>query len=482
MTQMPTVEISFAEYQALMRQDFVMFMEQAFIELNPATKLLMSSYIEVMAVWLEDCRMGRIRRLIINVPPRHLKSHCVSIAFVAWLLGHEPATEIICASYGQDLADKLALDTRKVMQSAWYQRLFETRLAPDKQSIADFMTTIRGGRMATSIGGVLTGRGADFIILDDPLKPEDALSQPKREAVNNWYDSTLLSRLNDKNTGCIILIMQRLHQDDLVGHVLGQDDWTILKFPAIAEQDEHCEVQGTFGPIFHTRQEGEALHPERESLTSLQATRERIGDYNFSSQYQQNPTPVGGAMIKAHWLMTYIEPLSDYDTRNVIQSWDTASKTNELNDYSVCTTWKVDKHARFHLVHVFRKRLEFPDLKKAVLEQIRLFAPRKVLIEDKSSGMSLIQVLKHEGVAGIVPYDPPQGLDKAMRLHSLTHIFESGLVYLPTQAPWLQEYKDELLGFPGRRYDDQVDSTTQALDYLQNRRGTSIAMWEKLGR
>lgn len=476
------MNISPAEYQVLLRQDFVAFLTRAFYELNPKTELMMAPYIELMAARLEDCRLGRIKRLIINIPPRHLKSHAASISFVAWLLGHQPSTQIICASYGQDLADKLALDTRKVMQSAWYQSLFSTRLDPDKQAVNDFKTRRGGGRMATSVGGVLTGRGADVIILDDPLKPEDALSQTRRQAVNEWYDSTLLSRLNNKNTGCIIMIMQRLHQDDLVGHVLGKEDWAVVSFPAIAEKDESIEFSSPLGAYRYVRRVGEPLHPERMSLKVLRDTQAQIGDYNFSSQYQQSPIPEGGAMVKAHWLMQY-ETLPD--AQNIqfkLQSWDTAVKTKEINDYSVGTSWIVDKQGRYYLESVVRKRLDYPDLKRAVIEESKRFRPNKILIEDKASGSSLIQELKREGVLGVTAYEPPTGQDKTMRLYAVTNVIEAGKVLLPQQAPWLPDYRSELLGFPGSAHDDQVDSTTQALDYLKNQHSSNLAIWIKLGR
>src|SRR5438105_5969496 len=175
-----------------------------------------------MAAELERCRTGETKRLIINLPPRSLKSHSISIAFCAWLLGHNPSAQIICASYAQELAAKHAIDCRALMASDFYREIFPTRLSPDKRAASDFLTTARGSRVATSVGGVLTGRGADFIIIDDPLQPDKALSDARRKSVNDWYDHTLSSRLNDKRTGCIILVMQRLHQDDLVGHVLEQ--------------------------------------------------------------------------------------------------------------------------------------------------------------------------------------------------------------------------------------------------------------------
>lgn len=264
------------------------FTERAFYQLNPQTALLRSSHIEAIVTKLEACRRGKLKRLIINLPPRNLKSHCASIAFPAWYLGHNPAGHVICASYGQDLADKLARDCRTLMQSAWYQRLFPTRLA-GRHVIYDFTTTAQGSRMATSVGGVLTGRGADLIIIDDPMKPDDALSESRRNAVNQWYDNTLVSRLNDKAKGCIILIMQRLHQDDLVGHVLEQEGWEVLSFPAIAEEDEIHWIESPLGARSFRRLTGDVLHPERESRTTLAVIRQTIGEYNFASQYSRTP-------------------------------------------------------------------------------------------------------------------------------------------------------------------------------------------------
>jgi len=161
-----------------------------------------------------------------------------SIAFPAWCLGHDPSAQILSVSYGQDLADKLARDCRSIMMSRWYRQIFSTRLAAHRQAVQEFITTRQGYRLATSTGGVLTGRGADIILIDDPLKPEEALSEAQRQAANEWYDHTLYSRQNDKQRGAIVIIMQRLHEDDLVGHVLAQEDWEVLSFPAIAEADE----------------------------------------------------------------------------------------------------------------------------------------------------------------------------------------------------------------------------------------------------
>jgi hypothetical protein len=221
-----------AGYDALLRADFAGFAHRAFCELNPRACFAMNWHFEAIAARLVAVYHGRVGRLIINVPPRHLKSHLASIAFPAWCLGHDPSTQILCVSYAQDLADKLARDCRRIMMSDWYQRLFPTRLSPQRQAVAEFETTAQGCRFATSVGGVLTGRGADIIIIDDPLKPEEALSQAQRQAANEWFDHTLYSRLNDKRKGAIVLIMHRLHEDDLVGHVLAHEPWEVARFPA----------------------------------------------------------------------------------------------------------------------------------------------------------------------------------------------------------------------------------------------------------
>src|SRR6201997_2219051 len=227
-------DLTRTEYDALLRDDFATFAMRCFHGLNPQTELALNWHLEVIAAKLTAVWEGKIRRLIINLPPRHLKSLMASIAFPAWCLGHNPSAQILCVSYAQDLADKLARDCRAIMMSPWYRQIFRTRLAAHRQAVQEFITTRQGYRLATSTGGVLTGRGADIIVIDDPLKPEEALSEAQRQAANQWYDHTLYSRLNDKHRGAIVIIMQRLHEDDLVGHVLAQEQWEVLSFPAIA--------------------------------------------------------------------------------------------------------------------------------------------------------------------------------------------------------------------------------------------------------
>ncbi len=463
----------------LARTDFLTFALWAFLELNPQTRLLLAPHHEVIAAKLEACRRGLTRRLAILLPPRQLKSHLASVAFPAWCLGHTPAMEIICASYGQDLAESFARDCRRIMMSPWYQTLFPTRLA-DRQAAHDFTTAAGGGRMSTSVDGVLTGRGGDLLVLDDVLKPQDALSDNQRKRVNDWFDHTLLSRLNDKVTGRIVLIMQRLHQDDLVGHVLAQEDWEVLHFPAIAEEDEVHFIEGPLGSRIYRRKAGEALHPEREPLPVLQTIRRTIGEYNFASQYQQNPIPIGGAIVRTKWLRYYTPDELPERFEQIVQSWDCANKSTELSDYSVCTTWGAsDDH--YFLLHVDRERRDYPDLKRRAHELAERYRVDALLIEDKASGTQLIQELKTEGIFAVEPFLPPSGTDKIMRLVLQTPLFENGRVLFPREAPWLSDYVNEIISFPGPKYDDQVDSTTQALQYLKDR-SSAMAIWGRLAR
>jgi len=451
------------EYNAVLRSDFWCFAQRCFSELNPQAAFAENWHLEVIAAKLTAVREGKIRRLIINLPPRHLKSMMASIAFPAWYLGHDPSAQLLCVSYAQDLADKLARDCRSIMMSPWYGKIFPTHLAA-RQAVQEFITTRQGYRLATSTGGVLTGRGADIIVIDDPLKPEEALSAAQRKAANEWYDHTLYSRVNDKRHGAIVIVMQRLHEDDLVGHVLGQEQWEVIRFPAIAEADEVHRIETIWGPQCFSRRQGEALHPDREPLEVLDRIRRTTGEYNFAGQYQQSPAPLGGGLVKAEWFKRYAEKDRPERFDRIVQSWDTANKATELSDFSVCTTWGV-KDKNLYLLGVFRRRLEYPALKRAVREQQSLFGASVVLIEDKASGTQLIQELIAEGCHAVKGYQPIN--DKIMRLNSQTAMIENGFVHIPEVAPWLAEYLHELTVFPNGKHDDQVDSTAQFLDWFK---------------
>ncbi len=442
--------------QAL-RQDLPSFIHRSFQLVSPGAPFRHNWHLDAIAWHLRQCFHRRVRRLVITMPPRNLKSICASVAFPAWALGQDPTLRFVAASYSQELAAKHARDCRAVLQSPWYREAFpRTRLDPAKNTEFEFETTARGGRLSTSVGGTLTGRGGDFIVIDDPMKPAEAMSEAKRAAVQEWYDCTLYSRLDDRTRGVIVVVMQRLHLDDLVGHVLGKEYWVHLDLPAIAEAPQRVRVADD---LWHQRAIGDVLHPAREPLAELERLRATLGSHAFEAQYQQQPVPADGGLVKWRWFRTYGRAPDRQPGDEVIQSWDTANKAGERNDYSVCTTWLMRDEACY-LLDLHRERLEFPALKRRVAALRRQHGADAVLIEDRGSGTQLIQALLEEGLHAIAV--APEA-DKATRLCAQSLHIEAGRVLLPAEASWLDEFRTELLRFPQGRHDDQVDSLSQFL-------------------
>jgi predicted phage terminase large subunit-like protein len=445
-------------FRALLRNHLSTFVRKVFATLESGQAYDSNWHQEAIAYQLERVRRGDVKRLIINMPPRSLKSIMASVAFPAYVLGLDPTRRVICVSYSSDLAKKHANDFRAVVETPWFQRLFPGARIGQKDSQTEIEFTERGFRLATSVGGTLTGRGGDIIIIDDPLKPDDAYSETKRNGCNEWFKNTLLSRLDDKRTGAIIIVMQRVHMDDLTGFVTSQsDEWEVLSLPAIAEVDEDIPISDT---KTHRRRIGEALSPVREPLPILERLKAQLGSDKFSAQYQQAPVPPGGAMIKRLWIKRYTKPPSQRDRSIILQSWDTASKGGPENDFSVCTTWFVTRDGRWYLIDVWRERVDYPELKAAVRRQALRHAANRVLVEDAGAGISLVQELLGE-VDGILAVKPDR--DKITRMSVVSAKFESGLVFLPERAPWLVDFEAELFAFPGGRHDDQCDSVSQAL-------------------
>jgi len=446
------------EFNAALRSDFPLFIAKVAKTLAPTKPFLMNWHIESMAWNLGLTRVGKRPRLIINMPPRYLKSIVASVAFPAYCLGLDPSLRIICVTYGNDLSAKFANDFRAIVRSPWYRAAFPgMRLSKIKDTEAEVVTTRGGFRLATSVGGTLTGRGGDLVIIDDPLKPQDALSDLTREATTQWFDNTLFSRLDDKTSGAIVLVMQRLHMYDLTG-VLTQrsNEWCQLSYPAIAEVDEMVQIGEEES---YCRKAGEALHAAREPLPALERIKRQLGSDTFSAQYQQSPVPPGGAMIKSAWIKRYkILPPRTYRTR-IVQSWDTAQKEGPQNDWSVCTTWQFEE-GKFFLIDVFRKRMDYPTLRTQALRLAQLHRPTEIVVEDCGVGTALAKELQnaHQTVVAIKPER-----DKVSRMSVHSAKFESGQIFLPEDAHWLSDLFAELFAFPQGRHDDQVDSISQAL-------------------
>jgi predicted phage terminase large subunit-like protein len=290
--------------------------------------------------------------------------------------------------------------------------------------------------------------------------------------VNEWFDTTVTTRANDKERGAVVIIMQRLHENDLVGHLLEQGHWDILALPAIAEVEERHEYRSLAHTQVKIRAEGEVLHPERESLARVAEAREALGSYAYAAQYQQRPAPAGGGIVRAEWFPRYA-PDDNPRFLQIVQSWDTASKISEVSSYSVCTTWGVARDKRIFLLDVFRARVEYPDLKRKVVELAGRFHPAQVLIEDTAAGTQLVQELRLQGLHQITPVKVEGS--KEMRMQAQTPTIERGDVWLPRDAPWLRDFLHEMTMFPNGRHADQVDSTSQALKVITL--PSSAAQW-----
>lgn len=445
---------------AALRQDFVTFLHRVFLTVVPGEKYAHNWHIEAMAYELMRVVNGENNRLIVTMPPRYLKSIVVSVAFVAWMLGHFPSMRIICVSYAQGLALKHADDFKAVLRSGWYRRTFpNTRLQPGKQATHDVHTTKRGCRYSTSVGGTLTGIGADMVILDDVNKANEIQSDVQRENVQEWFRGTLISRLNNKATNPIIVVQQRLHDDDLVGFLLRHDGWTELNLPAIAEEDETIELGNG---LVYNRCEGDVLHQEREDQATLDQLRHDLGETAFSAQYQQRPVPRGGQIVKWPWFQTY-----DRDPRRetidwVVLSIDPAFTASEKADWSAITVWLV-KRDRCYLLDVVRVREEFPSLVRRIHRLIAHWEPDQVIVEAVGGGKPLYQELRKQH--GIIVRCFTTRDDKVVRMETEALAIEHGEVFVPVEAPWLEAFRDEIVRFPKGQNDDQIDSMSQFLKW-----------------
>ncbi len=444
-------------YETALREDFSCFLQACVQTISPAETYMHNWHIDLMAEYLSAVERRECTRLIINIPPRHLKSMTVSVAWPAFLLGHHPSMRILTASYAHGLAIKHALDCRRVLQSEWYHQIFpKTILARDQNEKHQYATTARGHRRATSVGASLIGEGGDVLIVDDPMNAARAQSRLQREMTNQWFEQSFATRLNDKKRGAIVLVMQRLHPDDLTGFLLQKGGWEQLSLPAIAPARQFFSA----GHLQYWREDGEALHSAREDISTLERLKQELGSATFAAQYQQAPTAVDGQMFEPRWFGRYAQSPDAPD--EIIQSWDTAIKASQQHDASVCATFALKEGQAFVLEMAVMK-LEYPALKRAVVQQAARWNPTRILMEDKASGQSLLQDLRREGALPLLGV-MPKG-DKVLRAARVSPLVEAGKVWLPKTAHWLADFEMEIAAFPHGTHDDQVDAFTQALDY-----------------
>ena len=411
---------------------------------------------KVMAKKFEDIANGKLKRLIINMPPRHTKSEFGSYMLPAWFLGRDPAKKIIQCSNTAELAVGFGRKVRNLVGSEQYARIFpNVNLRSDSKAAGRWSTNANGEYFAIGVGGTVTGKGADLLIIDDPHSEQEAAiasTNPEvYDKVYEWYSSGPRQRLQPG--GAIIVIMTRWSKKDLTGRILKSaiekdgDEWETIDFPAILPS-------------------GRALWPQFWDIKELEVLREELPVAKWNAQYQQQPTSEEGALVKREWWKVWDND-NPPQCQFVIQSWDTAFTKNERSDYSACTTWGVfylnedEMQPNVILLDAYKARLEFPELKEKAFNMYKEWTPDAFIVEAKASGLPLIGELRRMGIP-VSEFTPTRGNDKIARLNSITDLFASGKVWAPPRR-WADEVIEEMASFPNSDHDDLVDSSTQAL-------------------
>jgi predicted phage terminase large subunit-like protein len=466
-----TGSINRDEYDALLRMDLTAFTERVFATVCPGHTYDSNWHVEAMTEELRKVQAGLTRRLLITMPPRYLKSIAAAVAFPAWVMGRDPTKRFLVASYGGVLATKHAGHFRMVMESDWYGRLFPRTVASPRRDVElEFETADGGFRRAVSLGGAITGLGADILLIDDLMKAAEAASAVERQRIKDFYEQTLFSRLDDKRTGAIIAIQQRLHEDDLAAYLMEKNEFTHLNLRAIAEEDEQFDLGG--GRTMR-RSKGQALFEAREPLDLLAEMRTSMGPAVFEAQYQQNPTAPEGNLVRWSKIQTYDEAPERERFRYMVQSWDVAVTATPQSDFSVCTTWGFFEKS-WLLLDLYRIRFEYPELLAAGRAHRRLWKPDVILIEKAGAGRPFFDDMHRDQVRATPERDDPPWraigwqpkTDKVCRMAGQTERLENGLIRFPSAAPFLAELKAEMKAFPNSRYDDQVDSVCQFADWV----------------
>jgi len=404
------------------------------------------SYIKHISNLITPAILNGNARFVISLPPRHGKSEFLSFWLPIWFLDRFPTKKIIIASYSADLAAGFGRKIRNEMTSN--DKLI-TKLSEDSTAAHRFNTHDGGSLITSGVEGPITGRGADLFIIDDPYRdPSQANSEKYRKTLEEWFEGVALTRLEPG--GSLLNVMTRWHEDDLASYLMKKHKFDEIKLPAIAEEND-CIL----------RKPGEALCPDRYPIEALTKIRSEMDSYIWSALYQQNPIPIVGGLFKRHWWKRYsVQP----STESIFQLWDTAQKPGITNDYSVCSTWGVTQNG-YYLLDVFRKKLEAPQLLESTVNQFNKWHPNAVVIEDKSSGTAVIQFLRQKTTIPVIAYNP--GLrDKQIRASAATPIVESGRCHVPDEAPWLEDFLSEHEKFPNVSHDDQVDTTSMFIEYI----------------
>lgn len=441
------------------------YIKQAWPIIEPGIDYMHNWHIDAISEHLEAVTKGQIQRLVINVPPRYMKSIAVTVDWPTWTWIDNPYKRFISLSYSATLSKKHNLNRRDIIQSNWYQSQWgdKFRLKDDKNTQMNFENDKMGFMFATSIGGTLTGEGGDYIIVDDPHNPLQAQSKAERETAIEFFRTTLPTRLNDKKKGAIIVVMQRLHELDITGHVLkNEEGWEHLCLPGIAEKRMVVRMPISLKEII--REPGDILWPDREDKKEIERMKRSLGSYAFAGQYQQTPSPEEGNILNRSWWKYYhVLPAEPFD--EIIQSWDCSFKDKNSSDYVVGQVWgRIG--ARFYLLDQIRARMGVGATMQAIRNMTAKW-PQTIAkyIEDKANGTAVIELLTRE-ISGLIPVEPEGG--KIVRAHAVSYLPEAGNVYLPAPeiAPWINDFVEEAASFPNGENDDQVDACTQALNKM----------------
>lgn len=450
------------------------FVRQVWHVVEPATPYQHNWHIDALCEHLEAALRGEVRNLLVTMPPRAMKSLTISVFFPAWAWIHHPELRFLYASYAQSLATEHSQLTRMVIESDWYQDRWGDRfqLAVDDNLKTRFSNTKRGQRIATSVGASVTGFGGDFVIADDPHNVQQAESDAVRSEAVHWWNKAMSTRLNNPNTGVRIVVMQRVHEADVAGSVIEKGTYTHLNLPMEYEVNDHVSPIGWHDP---RTTGGELMWLERYGPDKIASFKSDLGSYAYAAQFQQRPTPLEGGILKAEWF-GITPPQPHY--LGLIQAWDTAFKTGEANDYSVCLTLGIALDG-YDVLDVWRDRVEFPDLERATIDQATIWQARMpqlpftILIEDKASGQSLIQALERKTRLPIVPVPASRPNEKLQRVNEVAPTVEARRVRLPAVAHWRDAFIHELTSFPFGAHDDQVDVFAIALRRAIGIDGTS---------
>lgn len=442
------------------------FVKQAWHVLEADSEFQDNWHIDAVCQHLEAVTDGRIPRLIINVPPGHMKSLTVCVFWPAWAWINRPHLRFLFASYSSDLSRRDNIKTNILLTSQWYQQRWGDKCQIIKGTEAKIVNSKMGFRIASSTGGVGTGERVHFSVNDDLLRANDAHSLPMRKQAIEHLRAMSTRGVDPKTYGQV-LIMQRLHEADPAGWAMANGQWEHLCLPAEYEPNRPCKT--SLGFEDPRTVEGELLWPARFPSQVLAEAKKSLGSFGFASQFQQRPSPDGGGIFKREWWRYYSAAPSEF--LQIVQSWDTAFKTGQENDQSVCTTWGIASNG-YYLLDRWAGKLEYPELKRQAVALRNRWLPNTVLIEDKASGQSLLQELRRETDLPLIGINPDR--DKTARAYAVTPQIESGNVYLPQNAEWLSDFMDEFDQFPNGLHDDQVDSVTQALGWLLHNPSTGL--------